>query len=389
MEKSLVEIKNKLNSILEIYSNIIEKKIIKTIPMIFNKQYDENFISDYLAYILNPNDNGIGILPLQELIYKANNFSLDGILDDEIKVYREFTFNNFKRIDILIEVGDRMVIGLENKIFSSESFQQTKIYEEKIKEEYPERDYLFLFLTLNKAVPSSEEFINITYYDLLEILESIKYDSIKNIKQKVIYEDFLEHLREKIVMNYKNEISEKTKLYIKNEKMIKDLHESAINEGGNLIKNLIFDYFKVKFIDENINNEWVFNFDENRKYQQIFKEKWKKYKYPNFPHFEFHISKENIFTKNKIAFFLEVDNINSKEFQEYKNYYIPYEKSNVLYCPKNNKKAFAYKEYKNYLNINNFNEIECRKMIDEVINDFKPVFLQIDKIIDKYFENKF
>ena len=39
-----------------------------TIPEIFRSSYDENFISDYLAYILDPQRNGIGPAPLEALL---------------------------------------------------------------------------------------------------------------------------------------------------------------------------------------------------------------------------------------------------------------------------------------------------------------------------------
>ncbi len=39
-----------------------------TIPEIFGRSDDENFISDYVAYILDPYRNGIGIEPLQALL---------------------------------------------------------------------------------------------------------------------------------------------------------------------------------------------------------------------------------------------------------------------------------------------------------------------------------
>ena len=47
-------------------SGTVERPL--TIPVIFGRSYDENFISDYLAYILDPDRNGIGDEPLVRLL---------------------------------------------------------------------------------------------------------------------------------------------------------------------------------------------------------------------------------------------------------------------------------------------------------------------------------
>ena len=75
----------------------------ETIPALFKRTYDENFISDYLAYILDPSRNGIGTEPLQALLSLAFDYDSDMDLDNAI-IDREHTFkdSSLGRIDLLI-----------------------------------------------------------------------------------------------------------------------------------------------------------------------------------------------------------------------------------------------------------------------------------------------
>ena len=78
-------------------------KPVKTIPSIFKRSYDENFISDYLAHILNPIDSGLGFSPIQSLLrFASNPFCLTENDVIGIQVFREYQLSDESRIDILI-----------------------------------------------------------------------------------------------------------------------------------------------------------------------------------------------------------------------------------------------------------------------------------------------
>src|SRR5690625_930458 len=136
------EYKNLKNSIIfldRIFKSLPEtKNKIKTIPSIFNKMYDENFISDFLSYILNPIENGVGFEPLVKIIEEYNRKGVN-ILDNltlseknNIEIIREYSFVNGRRIDILIKIQDQLIIAIENKIFASELENQTIDYADSI-----------------------------------------------------------------------------------------------------------------------------------------------------------------------------------------------------------------------------------------------------------------
>lgn len=178
MEENINDFKNLKNSIMtldKILKYLPEKENrLNTIPRIFNKTYDENFISDFLAYILNPAYNGIGIEPLLRIVedysLKATSIlnSLTMAEENEIEVIREYTFGNGRRIDILIIIQDLLVIGIENKIFSGELNNQTIDYANSISDKFSECETVLLFLTPKKSIPSSNEFEPVSYKELSE-----------------------------------------------------------------------------------------------------------------------------------------------------------------------------------------------------------------------------
>ncbi|MFW6016382.1 MAG: PD-(D/E)XK nuclease family protein [bacterium] len=98
----------------------------ETILSFLNKKYHENTINDYLAYVLNPNKNGIGIKPLYNLIsHFDDDLVLDNLDETTIEVNREYSFYNGSRIDILIKINNDLVIGMENKVNSKERGERT------------------------------------------------------------------------------------------------------------------------------------------------------------------------------------------------------------------------------------------------------------------------
>ena len=90
-----------------------------TIPRIFGRPYDENFISDYLAYILIRARTGSGLPPLEAFL-KLCQIDTMNIPLEHAHIRREYGLDG-GRIDLLIECGESLaVVGIENKIYSSE-----------------------------------------------------------------------------------------------------------------------------------------------------------------------------------------------------------------------------------------------------------------------------
>ena len=119
-----------------------------TVLDILNKShYDENFISDWLAFIFNPEINGIGNRPISSLM-NSLDISKSNIQNEDIKrewsnnikelkdtineqkfigIEREKVIDDNKRIDMLIKYSNTWIV-IENKINSKENGTQTKNY---------------------------------------------------------------------------------------------------------------------------------------------------------------------------------------------------------------------------------------------------------------------
>ena len=74
-----------------------------TLPLIFHHPRDENFLSHYLAYALDPKHNGLGLGPMKALL---RQFGEDvPSASTRVVVWREANLDD-GRIDLLIEVGE-------------------------------------------------------------------------------------------------------------------------------------------------------------------------------------------------------------------------------------------------------------------------------------------
>jgi len=164
-----------------------------TIPAIFRKSYDENFVSDYLAYAIDPAMNGVGVAPVARLLTWAGA-DIESAQVDSADVHREYDLRAGGRIDLLAVINKELVLGIENKIFSSEGDDQTGTYSRAVKSRFDGLECWFLFLTREGMPASSRAFKPISYRQMHDIFRSIPYDWSGDIRSSVIWEDFLAHL---------------------------------------------------------------------------------------------------------------------------------------------------------------------------------------------------
>jgi hypothetical protein len=284
------------------YKELDEKNLPRlTIPALFRRSYDENFISDYLAYILDPDRNGVGIQPLQALLSLAYEDALEIDLMP-LTINREYTFGDpdFGRMDLLIRLGEdceRGVIGIENKIFSSESENQTIAYERGFKKDFKGSDHYLIFLTPDGHLPVSKEFKPVSYADLVRSLREIRYPVLDDIHKSVIWEDFLAHLEEYIVMNNgKLELSEKTRLYLEHHEILKGLADAYHQDAQR-----IYDYV-IASIKNSFGEGWDYRFQGGNSFQEIDREAWKLGNFYLF--YQFLFSRENLLIEDHFSYML-------------------------------------------------------------------------------------
>ena len=106
---------------LEMLNNIpvVDEKVhSESIAKIFGIESKENIISNWLAFLLDPNRVKSDV-PLKAFL---STFLNDKVIEDldytDVVVTREYVLNNKRRVDIVIQING-VIIGIENKIFAT------------------------------------------------------------------------------------------------------------------------------------------------------------------------------------------------------------------------------------------------------------------------------
>lgn len=378
------DITERLEFLMRMYGHLPEtQKRILTIPAIFNRSYDENFISDYLAYILNPERNGVGIEPLQQILTKIADEDEIGNIDfDQVEIEREYNLGDYGRIDFLIKLGDGGVLGIENKLTALESENQTIAYAKGINHEFPHQDRYMVFLTPTGLKPSSDEFLAISYGDLYQTLRDIYFPILDDIHKGIIWEDFLAHLEGYIIMNEGNlELTDKTRLYLENHVMLSDLRRSYEQDADRIYE------FVTASIKGAFGEGWIFNFKANQSWQEITQDSWKLDNFRIF--FQFLFSRD-LLLMDDFPFMLGVypRNQSSQHFLDWLRKHQPQIKE---ICTRNSMEAYGPSRgtssylvvYKAYPLIRE-NIIKIDQQFIEVINEFRVFQPIMDEAVDMF-----
>lgn len=349
----------------------------KTVPAIFGKTYDENFISDFLAYVLDPNENGIGIEPIVKLLEGLENEDVriptefsDGT---SVDIRREYLFSSGKRADIVILVEDSFLIVIENKIFSKEGFHQTQDYTNCAKSDFPDHERLFIYLSLNGEKPGSEWFIPLSYEKLKKILKRTNYHYQHDIRRRVLFDEFIFHVEEYLMSSKQSSLSKQTELYLEYIEMIEELRRSFEDDSKAIFREL------KEILSSIFGPEWELNFKEERGYQQIYKPWWKKDGL--HVHFEIWISYREILQASDFPIMVDVEGRNKEPFFEeferiFPQYKDTYDANNLEYDRQNGRSlAIAKKNIVNPFRFKNDNS-------DNFYKELNDLFF-LEKVVDK------
>lgn len=234
--------------------NNVEKDVsfLETI----NAGTNENIISRYLLFLMK---NNIEILNgLLKKLYKDFT-NIDYIEHAE----NEYIVDENKRIDILFEAiddsKDKVLIVIENKIYSYEHSNQCKKYFDycsKRYSDYSKQYYLYLCPDYNSTTKiSSSKFCIVHYSDLLEILESFD--------DKTIFErDFINLIENKLRRKPMDKLS-----------AILAENYAEVKEKINFIENRLEELFKLikdEFIKQN--TSFRFQLVDNKRTLRFYKD---------------------------------------------------------------------------------------------------------------------
>lgn len=186
---------NILINIIKKYEDYNCKSVEKTTYLdVLGRTYDEDLISRVLAYILRKN--------IKLVVTLINQYKRDGNPIDLKEQYRSFVvcekYMGNGRADVFIELLDGKnviaTITIENKIYSSEHGNQTDKYFKWVNKhnKYIEACNTFFYLrpSFNCSVAGSDNYINLTYMDIVAMVENDE-----TMKNDVIINDFIEHVR--------------------------------------------------------------------------------------------------------------------------------------------------------------------------------------------------
>ncbi len=204
--------------------------------------------SNVLAWLMDPKQNhALGSYFIKKLIAKvfvnsANFEDGDKVADydvlqlsrhsyHDLVVYKELATSNRKRIDLLaVSSFHQVAILIENKYWSNESEGQLEEYIEFVRTAYEGYKIIPVFLTLQDEEPTHEDYLKLSYSDVLGILKNITEANKDYMHQDVhsFISYYIDILEDQLVQN--DELNEKGMALYKNHKEAVELL-SAVGKG--------------------------------------------------------------------------------------------------------------------------------------------------------------
>jgi hypothetical protein len=213
---ALIMTENELLRIIDALKDINDfshKEPNHLLPCIFNKNYDENFNSDWLAFILNPNVNSIGVEALNIILKEADIQINDDAQVDMEKAgdygkSREVYLDTNNRIDFVIKIingeDNKICLAIENKIYSGLSKEEqlteySKIIKEK--QDYDGYEKVLIYLTINGDVNENMgDFIPFSHRVFVEKLKRIPLDPISHPRESFLIREYINNMEENILV---------------------------------------------------------------------------------------------------------------------------------------------------------------------------------------------
>lgn len=246
------------------FKSLKDRKDEVNIFKIINMADKEAVHSDMLAWLFNPYENhdfnDKAVKGLLMHLSEKNAEYLNLLLQDysDLEVYREYTIDNGRRIDILLESRNNKVIFIiENKIWSGEGDNQLEEYKKFIDEKYDDYSRIFLYLTPEKERKEKYKgYTHITYNTIYKILSNILHDNQIRLEIRAVLKQYKEIIRSDIMGNVDKEMIDLCrKLYVEHKEaldkimqygnttyylteVINDILQSEpYNEGEVILKN--------------------------------------------------------------------------------------------------------------------------------------------------------
>lgn len=221
------------------FKKLSEIKDEVNIFKILNMADKETVHSDMLAWLFNPyenhnlNDKAVKGLLMQLSENDAEYINLLLLNYSDLEVYREYTIDNGRRIDILMESRNNKVIFIiENKIWSGEGDNQLADYKKYIDEKYIDYSRIFLYLTPEKERKEKYKgYTHITYNTIYKILNNLLQDNQIKLEIRTVLKQYKEIIRRNIMGNVDKEMMDLCrKLYVEHKEALDKIMQYGMPE---------------------------------------------------------------------------------------------------------------------------------------------------------------
>ncbi len=246
------------------FKKLTHKKDDVNIFKILNICEKEKIHSNFLAWLFSPYESHeLNNIALKELLIQLSKKEAEYInlllLDySDLEVYREYTIDNGRRIDILMESKNNKVIFIiENKIWSGESDNQLEYYKNYIDEKYSDYNRIFLFLTPEKERKEKYKgYIHITYSMIYNILNCVLQENQIKFDISVIIRQYKEIIGRYIMGSIDKEMIDLCrKLYVERKEVLDKILQYGLPE-----------YYYTYLISEILERDSIYECEIVRKY---------------------------------------------------------------------------------------------------------------------------
>jgi hypothetical protein len=154
--------------------------------------------STFLAFLLSPRANH----GLRDLILKAvlREAGLEASWLEEVDLCDTEVTREWNNIDVIAyNPSNKLVLVIENKVFTGEHDDQLSRYHKFVQNSYPDCAVHSLYLTPDGAAASHAAFRSISYSQLCRVLEATACAEVVNSNETIRYTDLHLNLRCRIV----------------------------------------------------------------------------------------------------------------------------------------------------------------------------------------------
>jgi len=276
-----------------------------TFLSIVNKTRDEVLMTKILAFLFNPKNTSInilkGMLEMLDMEDIANDLDVNNYVDERIDERRIDGGRSI--LDLLIKFNNCWIV-IENKIDSTENWNQTDKYVKSVKKENKEKiPVVFIYLKPKKAntkSPENKEFKVIEYDDIVEILKKCSIYDFYSRENYFYMEDIIKHMEGYLMTDNMLAFGEEIEFYLEHKDKIIKI-EDSYKEQCRIVKELLaenIDCGLPEFIVyPNLNQGWI----------QIFKDNWFNNNHKGIHYEILFNSKHIIDSQSEITFRLDIE----------------------------------------------------------------------------------